>query len=83
MLSRTAPYDHCNFTVLDGAPADSIALFRKLLLDMSYSDPRVRPLLDLEGLTQWLPGRTEGYRQLEGAVARFGTMDGFLKGIGT
>ena len=28
---------------------------------MSYSDPEVRPLLDLEGLKQWQPGRTEGY----------------------
>ena len=82
VLSRTAPYDHCNFTILDDAPADSIARFRELLLGMSYSDPQVRPLLDLEGLTQWLPGRTEGYRQLEGAVSRFGTIDGFLEGIG-
>ena len=82
VLSRTAPYDHCNFTVLDGAPADSIGLFRELLLGMSYSDPRVRPLLDLEGLIQWLPGRTEGYSQLEGAVARFGTLEPFLEGIG-
>ena len=81
VLSRTAPYDHCNFTVLDDAPADSISLFRQLLLGMSYSDPQVRPLLDLEGLTRWLPGRTEGYAQLEGAVARFGTMEPFLAGI--
>ena len=82
VLSRTAPYDHCNFTVLDDAPTESIALFRELLLEMSYSDPLVRPLLDLEGLTQWLPGRTEGYAQLEGAVARFGTIAPFLQGIG-
>ena len=82
VLSRTAPYDHCNFTVLDDAPSESIALFRELLLEMSYSDPLVRPLLDLEGLTQWLPGRTEGYAQLEGAVARFGTIAPFLRGIG-
>ena len=49
---------------------------------MSYADPQVRPLLDLEGLTQWLPGRTEGYAQLEGAVSRFGTIEPFLDGIG-
>ena len=35
---------------------------------MDYADPEVRPLLDLEGLTRWLPGRTSGYRQLEAAV---------------
>ena len=33
------------------------------------------PLLDLEGLTSWLPGRTEGYSQLESAVDRLGFYD--------
>ena len=81
VISRTGPYDHCNFTILDGAPADSTAVFRELLLGMSYSDPQVRPLLDLEGLTQWLPGRTEGYLQLQHAVDRFGTIEPFLQGL--
>lgn len=35
----------------------------------------VRPLLDLEGLKQWLPGRTEGYQQLEDAVDASGFYD--------
>jgi len=35
---------------------------------MSYEDPEARPLLDLEGLRRWVPGRTEGYWQLEAAV---------------
>ena len=42
---------------------------------MSYADPEVRPLLDLEGLKQWLPGRTEGYALLAEAVDRFGYLD--------
>ena len=33
---------------------------------MSYDDPEVRPLLDLEGLKEWVPGRVEGYAQLGG-----------------
>jgi phosphonate transport system substrate-binding protein len=71
VVLQTAPYDHCNFTVLDGAP-NTIARFRELLLAMSYSDPEVRPLLDLEGLKVWRPGRTTGYRLLERAIKRFG-----------
>jgi ABC-type phosphate/phosphonate transport system substrate-binding protein len=63
---QTAPYDHCNFTALADTPA--IARFRELLLAMSYDDPVVRPLLDMEGLTRWLPGRTSGYALLERAV---------------
>jgi ABC-type phosphate/phosphonate transport system substrate-binding protein len=72
ILSRTPAYDHCNFTVLDDAPSELVARFRELMLAMSYADAEVRPLLDLEGLKQWLPGRTEGYRLLAAAVERCG-----------
>lgn len=67
VVLQTPKYDHCNFTILDGGPP-AIAKFRELLLGMSYDDPQVRPLLDLEGLKQWLPGRTSGYALLERAV---------------
>ncbi len=70
VVIHTAPYDHCNFTVLENAPP-AIARFRELLLGMSYDDPALRPLLDLEGLKQWLPGRTSGYAALERAVDRY------------
>lgn len=80
VVLQTAPYDHCNFTVLDGAPP-SIAKFRELLLAMSYDDPRVRPLLDMEGLKAWRPGRTSGYAMLERAVDRFGTLTSWLAGL--
>jgi len=78
ILAQTGEYDHCNFTVLDDAPADLIQRFRELLLSMSYDDPQVRPLLDLEGLKQWQPGRTEKYALLEQAIDRFGTIDEFV-----
>jgi phosphonate transport system substrate-binding protein len=79
VLAQTPTYDHCNFTVLGGAPIEPVARFRELLLGMSYSDPAVRPLLDLEGLKRWVPGRTDGYRQLTAAVDRFGTIGTFVQ----
>ena len=82
MLAQTAAYDHCNFTVLDDAPVHLSARFRELLLAMSYDDPEVRPLLDLEGLKAWQPGRIEGYALLAGAVDRFGTIDAFVDDLG-
>lgn len=82
-IVQTPHYDHCNFTVLDNAPRELVARFRELLLEMSYSDPRVRRLLDLEGLKRWLPGRTEGYSLLSKAVERFGFMDEFLSAAAT
>jgi ABC-type phosphate/phosphonate transport system substrate-binding protein len=69
VLVQTAAYDHCNFTVLE--ERSSHERFRELLLAMSYEDPAVRPLLDMEGLKAWLPGRTSGYSLLERAVGRF------------
>ena len=81
VLAQTPPYDHCNFTVLDGAPHDQVTLFRELLLRMSYADADVRPLLDLEGLKQWVPGRVGGYTPLSAAVDRLGTIDAFVDGF--
>jgi ABC-type phosphate/phosphonate transport system substrate-binding protein len=81
MVAHTPPFDHCNFTVLDGAPAQQVDRFRELLLGMSYSDPEVRPLLDMERLKQWLPGRTEGYAALDEALGRFGTVDEFVNRV--
>lgn len=86
VLAQTAPYDHCNFTTLEdslgGAPAELLARFRELLLGMRYDDPAVRPLLDLEGLKAWRPGRTSGYAMLERACDRFGFLDPFLRQMG-
>ena len=81
VLAHTAPYDHCNFTVLDGAPEALVARFTELLLGMSYDDPSVRPLMDLEGLKAWRPGRTEGYAALARACDRFGTIDPWLASV--
>jgi ABC-type phosphate/phosphonate transport system substrate-binding protein len=81
ILARTRAYDHCNFTVLDDAPQDLVARFRELMFSMSYADPEVRPLLDMEGLKRWLPGRTEGYAALAQAIAQFNTIDGFVETV--
>jgi phosphonate transport system substrate-binding protein len=57
------------------AAAADVDRFGDLLLSMSYADPQVRPLLDLEGLTAWLPGRTTGYAALTEAVDEVGFYD--------
>jgi ABC-type phosphate/phosphonate transport system substrate-binding protein len=68
VLTQTPTYDHCNFTAGAAAPPGLIDHFRNLLLAMTYDDPGVRPLLDLEGLKAWRPGRTSGYGALDSAV---------------
>jgi ABC-type phosphate/phosphonate transport system substrate-binding protein len=68
IIDQTAPYDHCNFTTSPNAPREAVQRFVDLLLSMRWDDARLRPLLELEGLKQWLPGRTSGYAQLERAT---------------
>jgi hypothetical protein len=70
IVGQTPPYDHCNMSVV-GPGSPPLEAFLTLLLGMDYGDPAVRPLLDLEGLTRWLPGRLSGYPQLEASVDRF------------
>lgn len=81
VLAKTAAYDHCNFTVMEGRMPAAVASFREALLAMSYEDPEVRRLLDLEGLKRWLPGRTEGYEVLSKAVDQFGYLDDFTAAV--
>ena len=81
VLAQTHVYDHCNFTVLEGAPAEPTVRFRELLLEMSYADPEVRRLLDLEGLKKWVPGRTEGYAPLAQAVDRVRYLEPFVEAV--
>jgi ABC-type phosphate/phosphonate transport system substrate-binding protein len=68
IVARTGLYDHCNFTASPDAPAAKVDRFVELLLGMSWDDPEVRPLLELEGLKAWRDGRTSGYALLERAV---------------
>lgn len=72
IIGATDPYDHCNMTIGPSADGSLADRFRQLLLAMSYDDPAVRPLLDLEGLKLWCPGRTSGYAALDAAVDEIG-----------
>jgi ABC-type phosphate/phosphonate transport system substrate-binding protein len=75
IIGQTTPFDHCNLSVVDTAPAAEVEQLAELLLSMSYADETVRHLLDLEGLTCWLPGRASGYDVLNTAVDLLGFYD--------
>jgi phosphonate transport system substrate-binding protein len=78
VLAHTAPYDHCCFTVLDGADPARVGRFTELLRAQSYQDPAVRHLLDLEGLREWRAGRDTGFAALRRAADRFGAVANLL-----
>jgi len=71
VLASTLPYDHCNFTATNELPEDRSRPFVETLLGMSFDDPQVRGLMEMEGLKKWLPARTLGHKQIWKAVARF------------
>jgi phosphonate transport system substrate-binding protein len=75
VLAQTPPYDHCTMTAGPSADPALTARLAELLLGMDYGDADLRPLLDLEGLKQWLPPRLSGYDQLERAVDEAGFYD--------
>ena len=72
VLAQTPVFDHCTMALVDTAPPALADRFVELLLAMSYGDPVVRPLLDLEGLREWRAGRTSGFGQLTAAVEESG-----------
>ncbi|MFP5020413.1 phosphate/phosphite/phosphonate ABC transporter substrate-binding protein [Pseudonocardia phyllosphaerae] len=75
IIGQTDPFDHCTMAIIDSAPAAESEEFVRLLESMSYADPAVRPLLDLEGLKQWVPGRTTGFGPLTRAIDETGFYD--------
>lgn len=72
VLAYVGPYDHCTMTAGPAAPDPLADEFAGRLVAMSYDDPELRPLFDLEGLTRWVPPRSTGYRLLDDAVAALG-----------
>ncbi|HET6387261.1 MAG TPA: PhnD/SsuA/transferrin family substrate-binding protein [Armatimonadota bacterium] len=75
VLATTRKFDHCNFTVTDRFSAASEEQWKAALFSMSYSNPLHQEMMDLEGLKEWLPGRTIGYAELDEAVQRFHFFD--------
>ena len=70
ILATTELFDHCVFTVREDFDPDVEARWLEVLFSMSYDDPAHREMMDLEGLKEWLPGRTTGFDALADAVAR-------------
>lgn len=68
VLDTSQPFDHCNMTAGPSISAADAARFTEILLAMSWDDPLIRPLLELEGLKVWHPGRASGYAPLSRAV---------------
>jgi phosphonate transport system substrate-binding protein len=72
ILVETDRFDHCVFTVREDFEPERERRWLDALFSMSYDDPDHRRMMDMEGLRQWLPGRTSGFGPLTDAVERQG-----------
>ena len=72
VLWTTPPFDHCMFDALPGLAREKAEEFKRALFAMRWDDPRHRRILELEGLRQWMPPRSEGYASLRAALDQQG-----------
>ena len=63
-------YSHCNFTARAALAASLAERFTNAIQAMDYNDPRWKQVMNLEGLTRWMPGSTAGYDELEHEARR-------------
>jgi ABC-type phosphate/phosphonate transport system substrate-binding protein len=68
IVGETDRFDHCVFTVRGDLDPAAERPWLDALFAMQYSNPAHREMMDLEGLTAWLPGRTTGFGPLTAAV---------------
>jgi phosphonate transport system substrate-binding protein len=66
------PYNHCMFTARSDLDPALEQQFAKALFGMSYDNPTHRPVLEAEGLRQWIAPQLEAYAALRDASAQQG-----------
>ena len=72
---ESSPFHHCMFTGRPGLDAASAARFSEALFAMSFDNPKHRPILELEGLKQWVRPRLDGYDSLKSACMAQGLFE--------
>jgi ABC-type phosphate/phosphonate transport system substrate-binding protein len=61
-------YSHCNFTALPALSDERVQPWVDQLLAMDFDNPAHRPILEMEGLRQWVLPQLDGYASLFEAV---------------
>jgi ABC-type phosphate/phosphonate transport system substrate-binding protein len=66
------PFNHCMFTARSDLDPSLKQRFATALFAMSYDNPAHRPVLEAEGLRQWIAPQLEAYAELREASAQQG-----------
>lgn len=65
-------YSHCNFTALPTLSDERAQPWVDHLLAMDFENPAHRPIMEMEGLRQWILPQLDGYASLFDAVKQQG-----------
>lgn len=68
VIGETSSFDHCIFTGHPDLDQDRLDEFSNILMKMDYSKEEDKEILDLEGLKEWMPGRTTNFEEIRKAV---------------
>ena len=66
------PFNHCMFTARSDLAPELEQRFAKALFGMSFDNPLHRPVLEAEGLREWIAPQLEAYATLREASAQQG-----------
>lgn len=64
VLDKTDFFDHCIFSGHPELDKEFFEKFIEVLHKMDYNNPEHKEMMDMEGLKEWIPGRTTGFKQL-------------------
>ncbi|HEY7293188.1 MAG TPA: PhnD/SsuA/transferrin family substrate-binding protein [Vicinamibacterales bacterium] len=69
------PYSHCMFTARTGLEPELRTRFVDALLAMRFDNPAHKPILEAEGLKQWIVADVSGYDSLQAACNEQGLFE--------
>ena len=64
VLAKTEKFDHCLFSAHQDVSDEDLKEFTDIMLKMDYSNEKEKEIMDMEGLTKWVEGRTTGFEQI-------------------
>lgn len=77
VLAKTEKFDHCLFSANQDVSDEDLKEFSDIMLKMDYSNEKEKEIMDMEGLTKWVEGRTTGFEQITEANKYLNFLENF------
>ena len=77
VLAKTEKFDHCLSSAHQDVSDEDLKEFSDIMLKMDYSNEKEKEIMDMEGLTKWVEGRTTGFEQITEANKYLNFLENF------